>query len=95
MQRGWFSSGRLRSAAWPSHSTNADLVALRRGYTRSVTGSWSRAIELTLAWPVQVGWKHEGAVAMLEERRKVKSAKFYESKMKMYALKAKAAASVK
>ena len=42
----------------------------------------------------QVGWKHENAVAELEAKRKVKSAKYYELKKKLVALKAKASASV-
>ena len=44
---------------------------------------------------IQVGWKHENAVAELEAKRKVKSAKYYELKKKLVALKAKAEASVK
>jgi large subunit ribosomal protein L13Ae len=41
-----------------------------------------------------VGWKHQDAVAQLEEKRKVKAAKFYEAKKKSLALRAKAAAQV-
>jgi len=37
-----------------------------------------------------VGWKHQDAVATLEEARKVKSAAFYAEKKKQIALKAKA-----
>jgi hypothetical protein len=42
----------------------------------------------------QVGWKHQGAVAELEAKRKAKALKFYEAKKKAVALRAKAAASV-
>ena len=41
-----------------------------------------------------VGWKHKAAVAELEAKRKAKAAKFYETKKKLLALRAKAAASV-
>lgn len=45
------------------------------------------------AWhALQVGWKHQDAVAELEEKRKVKSAAYYQAKKKLIALKAKAAA---
>lgn len=37
-----------------------------------------------------VGWKHQDAVAILEERRKVKAAAYYEQKKKLVALRAKA-----
>ena len=40
--------------------------------------------------PVQVGWKHQEAVAMLEEKRKVSSAAFYQEKKKLTVLRAKA-----
>ena len=40
----------------------------------------------------QVGWKHQDAVAELEEKRKVKSSAYYQAKKKLIALKAKAAA---
>jgi large subunit ribosomal protein L13Ae len=40
---------------------------------------------------LQVGWKHQAAVAELEEKRKVKSAAYYQAKKKLIALKAKAA----
>ena len=40
----------------------------------------------------QVGWKHQAAVATLEEARKVKSAAFYQEKKKQVALKLKARA---
>jgi large subunit ribosomal protein L13Ae len=43
---------------------------------------------------VQVGWKHEAAVAELEEKRKAVSAKYYEQKKKLAALRARAEASV-
>jgi len=39
-----------------------------------------------------VGWKHQTAVATLEEARKVKSAAFYQEKKKQVALKLKARA---
>jgi hypothetical protein len=46
-------------------------------------------------WPrPQVGWKHGEAVAELEEKRKVKAAKFYEAKKKALAIRAKAVAQV-
>jgi large subunit ribosomal protein L13Ae len=41
---------------------------------------------------LQVGWKHQDAVAELEAKRKAKAAKFYEAKKKSLALRAKAAA---
>lgn len=43
---------------------------------------------------LQVGWKHQDAVAELEAKRKVKATKFYEAKKKSLALRAKAAAQV-
>lgn len=43
---------------------------------------------------VQVGWKHEKAVAELEEKRKVESAKYFETKKKLAAVRARAEASV-
>lgn len=42
----------------------------------------------------QVGWKHAEAVEMLEEKRKTKSAAYYEAKKKLKALRAKAEATV-
>ena len=44
---------------------------------------------------VQVGWKHEKAVAMLEDKRKVKAQKYYEQKKKLIALRNKAEQQVK
>ena len=41
---------------------------------------------------VQVGWKHQEAVAGLEEARKVKSAAFYQEKKKQISLTSKARA---
>ncbi|KAG1671782.1 hypothetical protein FOA52_000159 [Chlamydomonas sp. UWO 241] len=41
-----------------------------------------------------VGWKHQATVKELEVKRKVKSAKFYEAKKKLIALRAKAVATV-
>lgn len=43
---------------------------------------------------LQVGWKHQDALAELEAKRKSKAAAFYEAKKKTLALKAKAAAQV-
>lgn len=43
---------------------------------------------------LQVGWKHQDAVAELEAKRKAKATSFYESKKKALALRAKAAAQV-
>lgn len=43
---------------------------------------------------LQVGWKHQDAVAELEAKRKAKASKFYEAKKKSLALRAKAAAQV-
>ncbi len=43
---------------------------------------------------LQVGWKHQAAVAELEEKRKAKSKQFYVAKKKLIALRAKAAAKV-
>lgn len=43
---------------------------------------------------VQVGWKHEKAVAELEAKRLAKAQKFYDAKKKMAALRAKAEAQV-
>jgi hypothetical protein len=40
----------------------------------------------------QVGWKHQDAVKELEEKRKVRSAAYYEQKKKLNALRTKAAA---
>jgi len=42
----------------------------------------------------QVGWKHQGAVAELEAKRKTKATAFYEAKKKAAALRAKAVASL-
>lgn len=42
----------------------------------------------------QVGWKHAEAVQALEEKRKVKSAAYYEAKKKLKSLRAKAEAGV-
>jgi large subunit ribosomal protein L13Ae len=42
----------------------------------------------------RVGWKHGATVAVLEERRKVKSKAFYEAKKKTIAARAKVAATV-
>ncbi|GFR44024.1 hypothetical protein Agub_g5180 [Astrephomene gubernaculifera] len=42
-----------------------------------------------------VGWKHQAAVAELEEKRKAKAKAFYVAKKKLIALRAKAAAQVK
>ncbi len=39
---------------------------------------------------LQVGWKHQDAVATLEERRKVKAAAYYQTKKKINALRLKA-----
>jgi len=39
---------------------------------------------------VQVGWKHQEAVAMLEQKRKVSSAAFYQEKKKLTQLRVKA-----
>jgi hypothetical protein len=39
---------------------------------------------------VQVGWKHQEAVAMLEEKRKVSSAAFYQAKKKQTQIRLKA-----
>jgi large subunit ribosomal protein L13Ae len=41
---------------------------------------------------LQVGWKHQDAVKELEEKRKVRSAAYYEQKKKLNALRIKAAA---
>ena len=41
---------------------------------------------------LQVGWKHQEAVATLEEKRKVKAQAYYEAKKKLNALRQKAAA---
>ena len=41
---------------------------------------------------LQVGWKHQDAVKELEEKRKVRSAAYYEQKKKLNALRTKAAA---
>jgi large subunit ribosomal protein L13Ae len=41
---------------------------------------------------LQVGWKHQDAVAELEEKRKVKAGAYYQAKKRLAALKAKAAA---
>lgn len=43
-------------------------------------------------WELQVGWKHQDAVAELEAARKEKSKAFYEAKKKQIAARAKAAA---
>lgn len=43
---------------------------------------------------MQVGWKHQAAVAELEEKRKAKSKQFYVAKKKLIALRAKATAKV-
>ena len=43
---------------------------------------------------LQVGWKHQDAVAELEAKRKAKAAVFYAAKKKAVVLRAKAAASV-
>jgi hypothetical protein len=43
---------------------------------------------------MQVGWKHGKAVAELEEKRLAKSSKYYETKKKLIALRAKAEAQV-
>lgn len=48
--------------------------------------------ESRAAWPLQVGWKHQDAVKELEEKRKVRSAAYYEQKKKLNSLKLKAAA---
>ena len=42
----------------------------------------------------QVGWKHQEAVAQLEEQRKVKSNAYYQAKKKLNALRRKAAQQV-
>lgn len=42
----------------------------------------------------QVGWKHEKAVAELEDKRKVESAKYFETKKKLAAVRARAEATV-
>ncbi|GIL84496.1 hypothetical protein Vretifemale_13162, partial [Volvox reticuliferus] len=42
-----------------------------------------------------VGWKHQAAVAELEEKRKAKAKAFYVAKKKLIALRAKASAQVK
>ena len=39
-----------------------------------------------------MGWKHQDAVKELEEKRKVRSAAYYEQKKKLNALRTKAAA---
>ena len=41
---------------------------------------------------LQVGWKHQDAVKELEEKRKVRSAAYYEQKKKLNVLRIKAAA---
>ncbi|PNH12739.1 60S ribosomal protein L13a-2 [Tetrabaena socialis] len=41
-----------------------------------------------------VGWKHQAAVAELEEKRKVKAKAFYVAKKKLIALRSKAATKV-
>jgi large subunit ribosomal protein L13Ae len=43
---------------------------------------------------VQVGWKHEKAVAELEAKRLAKASKYYETKKKLIALRAKAESQV-
>ena len=43
---------------------------------------------------MQVGWKHEKAVAELEKKRIAKAGKFYETRKKHIALRAKAEAQV-
>lgn len=43
---------------------------------------------------LQVGWKHEKAVAELEEKRKLKSAEYFKTKKKLAAIRARAEASV-
>eukprot|EP00798_Chlamydomonas_sp_ICE-L_P000276 gene276-1605_t len=42
----------------------------------------------------QVGWKHGDTIKELEEKRKVKAAKFYETKKKLMSIRAKAVAKV-
>ena len=49
---------------------------------------------LTMFGLLQVGWKHKDAVAQLEEKRKERSAAFYQEKKQRIALRAKAAAQV-
>jgi large subunit ribosomal protein L13Ae len=44
---------------------------------------------------LQVGWKHEKAVAELEAKRLAKAGKYYETKKKLIALRNKAEAQVK
>ena len=41
-----------------------------------------------------MGWKHEKAVAELEDKRKVESAKYFETKKKLAAVRARAEATV-
>ncbi len=43
---------------------------------------------------LQVGWKHQEAVAGLEEARKVRSSEYYAAKKKLRALRAKAVETV-
>ena len=50
--------------------------------------AWEQSDDSFDSW--QVGWKHQDAVATLEEARKVKSAAFYAEKKKQIALKSKA-----
>lgn len=52
------------------------------------------AVPASLTLLLQVGWKHQDAVAELEAKRKAKASKFYEAKKKSLALRAKAAAQV-
>jgi large subunit ribosomal protein L13Ae len=44
---------------------------------------------------VQVGWKHEKAVAELEAKRLAKALKYYEAKKKLIAMRRKAEEQVK
>jgi large subunit ribosomal protein L13Ae len=54
----------------------------------------SRSCACPPALLLQVGWKHQDAVAELEAKRKAKASKFYEAKKKSLALRAKAASQV-
>ena len=51
-------------------------------------GTWPQRI--LKRGSVQVGWKHQEAVAMLEEKRKVGSAAFYQAKKKQTQIRLKA-----
>lgn len=57
---------------------------------RNVTGFFVRCAQRW--WVLQVGWKHEKAVAELEAKRKVQSAEYFKTKKKLAAIRARAEA---